>query len=183
MVVGEWEEKEKDGVKEKRSGWQQTQRWWSQGFGIRNSLLFNLLRPCTTTTTTPTPPPMLSNCTTSAALWSSWNADFHPHPPPLHFSSLLRLQREGDVRGRQFPLLQAAANVNRDCVKSRTPNFWNRGIYLQWCRGILEQKCHWLTKNISLGSIKSDSTRGSIKTHRRSSADLMADSSEDHSWL
>lgn len=121
MVVGEWEEKEKDGVKEKRRGWRQTQRWWSQGCGIRNSLLFALLRPFTTTTTTPTPPPMLSNCTTSALLRSSWNADFHPHPPPLHFSFPLLLQRETDIRGKQFPLLQAGMNVAHDCIKSHTP--------------------------------------------------------------
>ena len=44
--------------------------------------LFTLLRPCTAATATPTPPPMLSNWTTSAPFWSSWNADFHPPTPP-----------------------------------------------------------------------------------------------------
>ncbi|KAK5907416.1 hypothetical protein CesoFtcFv8_005269 [Champsocephalus esox] len=34
--------------------------------------------------------------TTSAPLWPGWNADFHPHPPPLHFSPLLLLQNRGN---------------------------------------------------------------------------------------
>lgn len=94
---GEWEEKEEDGVKEKKE--------WLAAVALKGGELrvvesgtalrsLTQLHPCTTTTATPTPPPMLFTRMTSAPLWSSWNADFSQHPPPPCFSPYLLLQNK-----------------------------------------------------------------------------------------
>lgn len=87
----EWEERKEDGVKQKGSGWRKGGELKAVESGT-TLCSYTLLRPAL-------PPPQhphlhpCSSHSTPAPFGPSWNADFHPHPPPVCFSLLLLLQK------------------------------------------------------------------------------------------